>query len=164
MNKEWRQIPNFPAYHVSNYGEVFSFISMKQLEFREVPKDKHLIVNLYKNKRSSSYLVHRLVLETFIGLAPINTEASHLDGNPKNNRLDNLIWETRKENHARKVAHGTHRQGEKINFTKLNEQQVKQIRELGKRGIQHVDIAPLFNISPNQVGKICHLEAWKHVK
>lgn len=51
--------------------------------------------------------VHHLVLEAFVGPCPLDMECRHLDGNPANNRPDNLAWGTKQENTADKVVHGT---------------------------------------------------------
>lgn len=55
-------------------------------------------------------LVHRLVLETFIGLPPdsmVDVHAHHVDGNHLNNRLDNLTWIDAQEH--REGHHGVHK-------------------------------------------------------
>ena len=49
--------------------------------------------------------VHRLVLEAFVGPAPDGMEACHNDGDPTNNRLDNLRWDTRSANNTDAVRH-----------------------------------------------------------
>lgn len=51
--------------------------------------------------------VHRLVLEAFIGPCPSGMECRHLDGNPSNNRLENLLWGTPLENANDRRRHGT---------------------------------------------------------
>lgn len=51
--------------------------------------------------------VHRLVLAAFVGPSPML--GRHLDGNPKNNRLDNLRYGTPLENSADRIIHGRHR-------------------------------------------------------
>lgn len=53
-------------------------------------------------------LVHSLVLEAFIGPRPPGFEACHNDGDPANNRLSNLRWDTRSANTRDRVRHGTH--------------------------------------------------------
>lgn len=55
--------------------------------------------------RDNSRLVHQLVLEAFLGLAPTDCEARHLDGNPANNRFDNLVWDSRSNNGRDKKWH-----------------------------------------------------------
>jgi hypothetical protein len=43
--------------------------------------------------------VHRLVLMAWRGVPKRRMDARHLDGVPTNNRLSNLCWGTRKQNH-----------------------------------------------------------------
>jgi len=43
-------------------------------------------------------LVHRLVLEAFVGPCPDGMEACHLDSDKTNNRVSNLRWDTHLEN------------------------------------------------------------------
>ena len=53
-------------------------------------------------------LVHKAVLEAFVGPAPSRRhEAAHKDGRKGNNRLDNLEWKLKEHNEADKKAHGT---------------------------------------------------------
>jgi HNH endonuclease len=44
------------------------------------------------------HYVHRLVLETFVGLAPEGCECDHIDRNPSNNNLENLRWVSHYDN------------------------------------------------------------------
>lgn len=53
-------------------------------------------------------LVHRLVAEAFIGSRPLGEVVRHLDGNPKNNFVDNLAYGTHADNMNDTVAHGRH--------------------------------------------------------
>lgn len=55
-------------------------------------------------------LVHRLVLEAFVGPEPGGMEGCHCDGDPANNRLENLRWDTPSGNTLDSVRHGTHPQ------------------------------------------------------
>lgn len=55
--------------------------------------------------------VHILVLQAHVGLAPAGMEVCHNDGNPANNTLPNLRWDTRSENHRDKRRHGTDPKG-----------------------------------------------------
>jgi hypothetical protein len=82
------------------------------------PQDKMILIRSHKMKngymrityrdnvcdggtgKSNNYLVHKIVLETFIS-KPSNDpswEVGHIDGNRKNNRLSNLFWITRQAN------------------------------------------------------------------
>lgn len=52
--------------------------------------------------------VHSLVLEAFTGPCPEGMEARHLDDNPTNNRLENLVWGTRSENSQDAIRNDRH--------------------------------------------------------
>jgi hypothetical protein len=52
--------------------------------------------------------VHVLVCETFIGPRPDGLLTRHLNGNPYDNRIENLAYGTVSENSLDCVSHGTH--------------------------------------------------------
>lgn len=59
-------------------------------------KDGYVLIKI----ASSTYLVHRLVAEAFLPPPPTpeHVEVNHKDGDPTNNRADNLEWCTKTEN------------------------------------------------------------------
>lgn len=52
--------------------------------------------------------VHSLVLEAFVGPCPEGMEARHLDDNPTNNHLSNLVWGSRSENSYDAIRNDKH--------------------------------------------------------
>ncbi len=58
----------------------------------------YLQCTLYKSGQSQTFLVHRLVAETFISNPENKPEVNHKDRNKRNNCVDNLEWMTRIEN------------------------------------------------------------------
>ena len=55
-------------------------------------KDGYLLVNLCKNGKVKSFLVHRLVAEAFIDNTDNLPQVNHKDENKLNNNVDNLEW------------------------------------------------------------------------
>lgn len=53
-------------------------------------------------------LIHRLVLEAFVGPCPTGMEGCHNNGDPTDNRLANLRWDTHAENQRDILRHGRH--------------------------------------------------------
>lgn len=109
MNKEeeWKDVVGFPRYEVSTYGRVRT----KPLYLKPgAIRGAHLTVALCsgKGKPKTGY-VHRLVAQAFIpnpeGLPIIN----HKNGNPQDNRINNLEWCT----HSHNVLHGYHHNGKR---------------------------------------------------
>lgn len=71
----------------------------------------HLYVDLYNPRRRVA--VHRLVLEAFVGPAAEGQECCHNNGEPQDNRLVNLRWDSRLSNIDDMVKHGSHWQVKK---------------------------------------------------
>lgn len=95
------------SYEVSNHGHVYSKSKGAMMALTVAPSG-HKAVHLYRNGRSERRLVHRLVLEAFVGPAPDGHECLHGDGDPGNNFVENLRWGTHSENMLDSVRHGTH--------------------------------------------------------
>lgn len=120
------------------------------------PDTGYIRVNLRDNGRRKNALVHRLVLEAFVGPSPTEEhESRHLDGNASNNRLSNLRWGTSAENEADKKRHGTSPVGENHPHAKLTDQQVKEIRDMYKSGnYTQAEIASQYPVQRPQICRI----------
>jgi hypothetical protein len=105
-------------------------------------------------------LVHQLVLEAFAGPRPENCQVRHLDGDPSNNKLDNLAWGTKAENEADKIKHGTLLFGTANPSSKLTEADVLDIRASNKR---QVDLAGIYGVSQAVISAVRLRKIWKHV-
>lgn len=107
-NESWRAISGWETfYEVSDRGNVISLRSGELLTPQTGSKG-HQYVRLSTPKADK--LVHRLVLEAFVGPCPNGHECCHGDGDPSNNSLSNLRWDTSSANHYDMVRHGTHYQ------------------------------------------------------
>ena len=122
----WKPIIGFPGYEVSDAGKVKSSMRSKASRIMRpmvCGAGYHAVTLCAKTQRKRRY-VHHLVLETFIGACPKGLEACHGNGNPTDNRLANLRWDTHASNQADKVLHGTNVRGEQNGGAKLKESQV----------------------------------------
>lgn len=123
MNVEWCAIPAWGGlYEVSTLGEVRSlprkvwnprgrgfWVTTPGRTLKGSPiQSGHLQVALSRDGALTTRLVHRLVLEAFVGPCPEEMEGCHADGDPANNALANLRWDTRSANQADAVRHGAH--------------------------------------------------------
>lgn len=61
---------------------------------------RYRIVTAQVNGVQKRFYVHRLIAEAFISNPDGKSEVNHKDGNPANNRVENLEWCTRSENAA----------------------------------------------------------------
>lgn len=106
---------------------------------------------------------HRLVLEAFVGPAPVGQEASHENGVRADNRLENLRWDTPKGNAADKILHGTALRGEKVVGHKLTSEQVLEIRARKTAGEGQKALAEVFGVSTALINAVWKRRAWCHV-
>ena len=131
---DFKKIPGFDDYYVNRNGDVLSKKGLKDRILK--PADNNTgynIVNLCKNKKQKTYLVHRLVALTFIP-NPNNYEMiDHIDRNKKNNYLDNLRWCSRQMNEVNKSKHKNNTSGFKhIRFSKTHKKYQVRISRNGK--------------------------------
>ena len=120
MTEMWRPVVGFEdCYEVSDQGRVRSLDRMIGAPHGRrwhtgrilAPGAKsrgHLFVNLSVDGKRCVRLVHLLVLQTFVGPRPDGMEGCHNNGDPSDNRLVNLRWDTKSENTKDRVRHGTH--------------------------------------------------------
>ncbi len=120
----------------------------------------HLLVELSRNDQGKGFLVHRLVLEAFVGPCSAGEECCHWNGRPGDNRLKNLRWGTSSENKSDMIRHGRSNRGEKSPGSKLTEKQVLEIRALCIEGVLQREIAIRFGIARRTVSMIFTRETW----
>ena len=146
ITEEWRKIPKYEEYEVSNLGRVKSLYDQFKrprvlIRKESVKPDGYCYLDL---KRRQFY-VHRLVAMAFIENPQNKPFVNHKDSNPSNNHVDNLEWVTPKEN-----VHHSYLYGKRVKLksvqkeTTLTDFQVSQITTL--RTIYTVNqISKLFN-------------------
>ena len=169
-----KEIEGFPGYAVDTDGNVWSRKGNGRGSLKnQYKKLKPHICNGYsnvvlcRNKQPYPKLVHRLVLETFVSSCPDGMECCHNDGNRKNNKVENLRWDSRTNNHKDAVRHGTapglHCKGEKNGQSKLNKLQIRIIRKYPKYHGSQADLAEFFGISRSQINAIIKRRWWRWV-
>lgn len=128
MNRDggevWRAVLGYEGYYeVSSLGNVRSidrlirrsdgqlrrFRGRSRKAFRHNSKIAYRSVVLSVSSRRKTWCVHALVCASFHGPRPSGMEVRHLNGNPEDNRAENLTWGTQEENELDKVRHGTSR-------------------------------------------------------
>jgi DNA-binding XRE family transcriptional regulator len=100
-----------------------------------------------------------------VGPRPTGMEAAHNNGNPADNSLSNLRWDTHTGNCADKKIHGTQQdqRGEKSHGAKLTAEKVKMARRLYEKGVMQKDIAQMFGVSKGTMNVAIHGKTWTNV-
>lgn len=177
MTEEWREIPDWEgAYEVSNLGRIRSMDRMskngnkvchRKSKIRSLSPSGpggYLGCLLTANGKKRTYMkAHIAVLRAFVGPRPLNYDGCHNDGNTNNNRLDNLRWDSKSNNNQDKKRHGTEQKGSRIGTSKLNEVEVKEIRNKIENGKTLSELAREYQISVTTIWNIKNRTLWKHI-
>jgi HNH endonuclease len=170
MDDFFRIIKGYPGYRVSRDGEVQSrwsrtvhkTLTQTWLPLKPVRSGRYWAVNLSDGVKKTQHLIHRLVLHAFVGPCPEGLICCHNDGNPTNNRVENLRWDTYQSNSDDMLIHGTRLMGSQLN-AKLTEAEVGEIRRLRAEGKRIAVLAQEFGVAPQNVEAIFQRRTWRHV-
>lgn len=175
---EMRPIPGVIGYAAGSDGFIYSFRSRgsrwnPRKRYTTRPrrvggfsdKDGYLGVGIVwpAGRRVRQYRVHLLVCLAFHGPCPGGMECSHLNGDPSDNRPENLAWESRSANHQRKRGHGTMIDGEKNPAAVLSESDVRRIRTRNAEGESLSFLAREYGVVKQNIHHIVTGRTWRHV-
>jgi hypothetical protein len=181
MTEEWRAIPGWPLHLASSLGRIKSIgrfvhrppkkphwrperiIKLQKLRRADSDKVTALTVRIsrYGDGRAFTVYVHHLVLMAFVGHCPDGLIGCHNNGNPTDNRPENLRWDTHASNSADMEKHGTTARpmqgvcGGASHKAKLSDPQIVEIVESpwGKRGIGN-KLADRFGVGNSAIYEV----------
>ena len=128
----WKPIPGYEGlYEASSQGRIRTAegkttssawadrrvwqqrIMKQKWHKRKNGKHEDARVCLWKDGKEKTYLVSRLVAMSFLPMPFDKLTVNHIDGNPSNNRIDNLEWCTHQENVQHAFDTGLQRNSQK---------------------------------------------------
>lgn len=107
IHGKYKQIPGFPDYFITEYGEVYSTRLRgweKEPHLHKMRpknpgrKEKYLNIILCRENEQITKSIHRLVAEAFVDGYFDGAVVNHIDGNNRNNTASNLEWTTVQDN------------------------------------------------------------------
>jgi hypothetical protein len=171
----WRRIPGFTAYEVSSTGVVRHG---DRVCAQRVVRSGYAAVAIRDDSGEWRHpYVHQLVLTAFVCPRPEGREAAHSNGCRTDNRVENLQWLTRVENHRHKYAHGTdpktiaarmpwtRPRGERQHSAKLTADGVRDARaRYAAGGLTITAIAKQLGVAFSTAALMLRGETWKHIE
>jgi len=165
MGENWRPISGFPNYMISSEGEVWSNVRKKVLRpfFDDRQRyGRYARVVLCKDGYTHKRSVHRLVAYEFIGEPPHEgLVVAHKNGDPEDNRPENLYWASVQENVDDRSIHGRTFQGGRHHLAQLVKADIPRIRERIEEGESNKSIAQDYGVTPGTIWHIRRGITWK---
>lgn len=163
MGPKFYPIPDRKGYYLDSEGNAYSawvkgsrgksLGDPQKLSGSTMINGGHISISL--GKGYTEYL-HRLVYLVFKGEIPDKIGVLHRDGNPKNNKPENLYLGDQKQNCFDMVKHGT------CKLAKLNDEDVVHIMSL--RGqVMVKDIAAIYSVRRQTISDIHMGNSFKHI-
>lgn len=107
--------------------------------------------------------VHALVLQAFTCFRPSPMHmARHLDGDRKNNCIENLKWGTHAENTEDCIKHGSLR-GERSGRATITENTVRAAKAMFNEGISTKEVARRLGCKYRVIYNVRAGKSWTHV-
>jgi len=169
----WKHVYHAKDYEVSSHGRIRRAVDARE----RINSERGRLMSLKPDKRTGYVRVslrardgkllreqlHRLIGREFLGPHRKGAQINHLDGDKTNNHVTNLEWTTPQENvkHAWRVGlckpHKSHFHG----MSKLRKSDIKVIRSADARGVSHLKIAEVFNVTGANISTIARNITWK---
>lgn len=159
MQEIWKDIPGYEGlYQISNLGRVKSYMERAKvpgeiIKATATMKNGYHTTSLYKNGKTVTKLIHRMVAEAFVDNPYGYKEINHKDENKNNNCADNLEWCTRKynQNFGSCISRGSEKQSKRILQFSLDGTFIGAY-------VRAHSIEKKLGLSRGVIGKCCRLE------
>lgn len=169
--EEWKPVVGFEDwYDVSSHGAVRTWHNNRwgrakspRLVSQATHADgrKAVFLTHPDAEKGTNFKVHVLVMAAFVGPRPEGHEICHNDGNPANNVVSNLRYDTHQANSDDTVAHGRSPKGTRNGMNVLEADAVFAILEMMDTGrFTQREVAERFNVARTAVNNIVHGYTW----
>ena len=171
--EQWKAVPEFEMYEVSDQGRVRRWKKIKQ-EWKDVKTTTYSnapykMFTVSKNGDHLKLYLHRVIATLFVANDNLkeNHDVCFTDGNITNTIASNLYWSNQKERMGRRKQEGKYHTGG-LN-AKLTEQDVKDIRTKWHNRIwepceSQAKMAKHYGVHPWSIYACIKRITWKHIQ
>lgn len=131
-------LAKYPAHAICPEGKVISL--RKSIEVIQEPRYRDTEGKVRSTK------VHQMIAEAFVPNPRNKKNVGHIDGNKRNNHPSNLYWGQVSPAHQ-----------------KLTEEDVRSIYHLFAEGMNNMEIAEKFNVSPDAISLVRCGKSWERL-
>ncbi len=164
IGERWLPVPGYEGhYEVSDRGGIRSLdrrgvdgrrLAGKRMRPWRSPQTGRDFVSLFRDGERKLFLVYRLVLLAFVGQPRARQICCHNNGDPTDNRLENLHWGTYGDNSRDALEHGAILVGERHPRAKLTDAQSREIYELADTGVSPTAVAREYGVTQSTISAI----------
>src|SRR5690554_6953141 len=169
-----KKIPNFSGYMACENGHIYSMNYKRTGQMRRLKpaSDPGGYLRTMLKRDDGKYVtvkVHQVILWAFVGKMEDGMTVNHIDGNKKNNSLQNLEYCTRSENmiHAFKTGLMKPKRGTRNGMAKLTTEDVIEIKRHIKnhngRYYGRKELAEKYGVTVAAIKDISIGRTWNHV-
>jgi hypothetical protein len=178
MKETWKPVVGYEDYYeVSSLGRLRSLPKVvggrwgkcqykgKIIKVIRNPSHGYGQLSLVGEWKKKTVRAHRVVAEAFIPNPGNKPYVNHIDCDKLNNRIDNLEWVTAKENtaHIIKMDRFNPKRGEEVSGSKLNKDDVIEIRRSFGYGYSMTYLANAYKVSISTISDALKRNTWKHL-
>lgn len=177
----WKEVSGFEGlYEVSNLGRVRSLDHTTNItpKNNKAPYERFVKGRILNGTDCNGYHrfslgrghlidAHILVARTFIPNPENKRCVNHIDGNKKNNRVENLEWSTHSENQFHSSKNALMQLGSKHVHSKLKEEDVRWIlTHYKKQDLEFgcMALARKYGVSHQTMDEVIKRKTWKHIQ
>lgn len=149
--------PDWPHYAGDEDGNIHSGIPGRRPRQLKpwVKECGHLCVSLRRDGKTHKVLVHRFILELFVGPCPEGLEACHGKAGPAVNAVWNLRWDTHQQN-----MYDRFRQGQRYGTQKLQPADIPVIQKERAAGVPLSVLGERYGVTGATISHVARGKTW----
>lgn len=166
MIEEWNIIEANPLYEISSLGRVRNKRTRTIRKTMTTTTGYEGFTTILSGRKTLFHRVHRLVAIAFIPNPERKRTINHINGDKKDNRVENLEWSTHSENslHSHRILKKSGGVGVKHALSKLTPDDVMKIFELKSNGLSTMQIASVIGkVSRPAIRAVLSGKTWKQI-
>ena len=167
---ETRPVPSALGYAATACGQIISYHRLEPFALKQANHPQgYKKVCLKTENGIKNKLVHRLIMEAWVGPCPEGCVTNHKNGNKTDNRVENLEYCTQRENMIHSCLYGLSpkpptTRGSKCRLAKLTEEKILAMRsEVDRKPGYLKRLSELYGVTPSTISKILRRTIWTHI-